>query len=146
MQLTIFDAIADSRASSASGKMCPASSPTATTRSDASLPRWLDAMPPSFRQDGENGQTRVWLLGQGARSLGGSSMPNTSAWPNDASVCSLSSVLWAGPVPMRYFLSAKACAGILRRAEARGKRLPGPLLRALLEGAGIATTPTPPTT
>ena len=35
-------------------------------------------------------------------------------------------------IPPKYFLSAKACAGILRRAEARGKTLP-PLLSAALQ-------------
>jgi site-specific DNA-cytosine methylase len=54
-------------------------------------------------------------------SPGASWMPNISAWPNDASVCSLSSVLETGPIPQRYYLSARACAGILRRAEKRGK-------------------------
>ena len=34
--------------------------------------------------------------------------------------------------PPKYFLSARACEGILRRAEARGKKLPAPLLNALL--------------
>jgi hypothetical protein len=35
-------------------------------------------------------------------------------------------------VPQRFFLSAKACAGILRRAERRGKALP-PMLKEALE-------------
>ncbi len=56
---------------------------------------------------------------------------NTSAWPSDASVCSLSDVLETGDVPQRYFLSARACAGILRRAEKRGKELPHRLQDAL---------------
>jgi hypothetical protein len=34
-------------------------------------------------------------------------------------------------VPERYLLSAKACAGILRRAQRRGKTLPEPLRVAL---------------
>ena len=51
--------------------------------------------------------------------------------PSDDSVCSLSDVLETGEVPRRYFLSARACAGILRRAEARGKKLPAALEDAL---------------
>ena len=35
--------------------------------------------------------------------------------------------------PEKYYLSAKACAGILRRAEHRGKALPPMLQEALLE-------------
>lgn len=56
---------------------------------------------------------------------------SSSVWPNDASVCSLSSTLETGDVPPRYFLSAKACAGIISRAERRGKALPEELLAAL---------------
>ena len=55
-----------------------------------------------------------------------------SEWPRDAAVCSLSDVLETGKVPQRYFLSPKACAGILRRAEKRQKTLPEPLRQALL--------------
>jgi hypothetical protein len=58
-------------------------------------------------------------------------MPNISEWPNDADVCSLSQVLETGLIPPRFFLSERACAGILRRAEKRGKRLPEQLQRAL---------------
>jgi hypothetical protein len=63
---------------------------------------------------------------------------NTSEWPSDAAVCSLSDTLETGDVPQRFFLSAKACQGILRRAEKRGKKLP-PLLREALEA--VALTP-----
>ena len=49
-------------------------------------------------------------------------------------VCSLSDVLETGNVPPRFSLSAKACSGILRRAERRGKALP-PMLKAALEQA-----------
>ncbi len=55
---------------------------------------------------------------------------STSELPNDAAVCSLSQVLEAD-APPKYYLSAKACAGILRRAEKRGKELPEQLHRAL---------------
>lgn len=58
------------------------------------------------------------------QSRGGSWTPNISAWPNDAVVCSLSQVLETGSILPRYFLSEKACAGILRRAGARGRTLP----------------------
>lgn len=55
---------------------------------------------------------------------------NTSVWPKDASVCSLSQVLETTVAP-KYFLSPTACAGILRRAEKRGKDLPPSLFAAL---------------
>lgn len=56
---------------------------------------------------------------------------NTTEWPSDGAVCFLSDVLETGDVPQQYFLSAKACRGILRRAEKRGKTLPRPLAHAL---------------
>ena len=61
-------------------------------------------------------------------------MLNISGWPNNASVCFLSSVLETGSIPRKYYLSPAACAGILRRAENRGKDLP-PVLRLALEKA-----------
>jgi hypothetical protein len=68
---------------------------------------------------------------------------NTSEWthtqvpfPSDDGVCSLWDVLEeTGSVPHGYFLSPKACAGILRRAAKRGKQLPTALLAALTTGA-----------
>ncbi len=56
---------------------------------------------------------------------------NSSAWPNAAAVCSLSDILETGDVPRRFFLSATACQGILRRAAKRGKSLPPSLHDAL---------------
>jgi hypothetical protein len=51
---------------------------------------------------------------------------------SDGSVCSLSDILEETPrVLHRYFLSPRACEGILRRAERRGKELPSMLLEAL---------------
>ena len=56
---------------------------------------------------------------------------SSSEWPSDADVCLLSDTLETGDVPQRFYLSAKACQGILRRAEKRNKTLPEPLQRAL---------------
>lgn len=64
-------------------------------------------------------------------------MLNGSEWPNDADVCSLWQVL-EGSVPKRFFLSSTACAGILRRADKRGKELPQ-MLHAALESVAIGT-------
>jgi len=53
-------------------------------------------------------------------------------FPSDAAVSSLSDVLVAtGDVPRKYCLSRKACRGILRRAEKRGRALPQSLKLAL---------------
>ena len=60
---------------------------------------------------------------------------NTSEWPSDAAVCSLSDILETD-VPQRYFLSRRAAQGILRRAEKRGRELPE-LLRLALEAVAL---------
>jgi hypothetical protein len=74
---------------------------------------------------------------------------STSEWTglaglslNDDGVCSLSDILETGDVPQRYYLSAKACKGILRRAEKRGKDLPQLLARALRAVADLELTST----
>ena len=67
---------------------------------------------------------------------------NTTEWPKDAVECSLSDVLETGAVPPRFYLSARACRGILRRAEKRGKALP-PSLRQALEQVAAQPTSEP---
>jgi hypothetical protein len=54
-----------------------------------------------------------------------------SEFRSGAVACSLSDILETGALPQRFFLSAKACRGILRRAEKRGKTLPAALERSL---------------
>jgi hypothetical protein len=54
---------------------------------------------------------------------------------SDGGVCSLSDIVETGDVPQRFFLTARACAGILRRAEKRGKALPPSLKEALVRVA-----------
>jgi len=56
---------------------------------------------------------------------------NTLEFPSDVVESSLSSILERGGVDSRFYLSKKACAGILRRAETRGKELPKELKEAL---------------
>ena len=56
--------------------------------------------------------------------------------PNDARESSLSQILQDAP-PIKYYLSPKACLGILRRASERGKALPPKLERALKIQAGL---------
>ena len=62
---------------------------------------------------------------------GAFSTHDTGESPNAAVESRLSQILEANPHP-RYCLSAKACSGILRRAERRGKVLP-PMLKEALE-------------
>ena len=55
---------------------------------------------------------------------------NTGESPSAAVESTLSSILEVN-APEKYYLSAKACEGILRRAERRGKQLPKMLKDAL---------------
>ena len=64
---------------------------------------------------------------------------NSSEYPNVGGVCSsLRDVLEAVVAP-KYFLSPRTAAGILRRAEKRGKKLPEHLEAALVNVAGPRT-------
>jgi site-specific DNA-cytosine methylase len=83
---------------------------------------------------GKDGQTRVTCLDREARWPGESSTVNTSVFPNDASPSLLSRMLETGLPPStleKYSLSAAQKAGVLRRAEARGKPLSAFLETAL---------------
>ena len=63
---------------------------------------------------------------------GKSMMLSTGESPNAVRESTLSQILQLN-VPEKYSLSPKACAGIIRRAEKRGKELPSMLLDALTE-------------
>jgi hypothetical protein len=57
---------------------------------------------------------------------------STEPFRNGDAVCSLSDILEpTADVPQRYYLTPRACAGILRRAEKRGKALHPLLAEAL---------------
>lgn len=60
-------------------------------------------------------------------------------FPSGGVASSLSDILETTDLPQRYFLSSRACAGILRRAARRGKELPAALLAALQSVAGVVT-------
>ena len=124
------------------GKTSLGSCQTSPTPSGASLPDWLDAMTRCCPVEAD-GQTRALLLDPKDKSLGASLTRSISGWRSEGAEygfarVTLSEVLETGPVPERYFLSAAACAGILRRAERRGKKLPV-LLEAALTGMADPT-------
>lgn len=66
---------------------------------------------------------------------GASWIPNTGECPSAGKESTLSQILQED-APERYYLSQKACLGILRRAGKRGKKLPEVLRRALILQAG----------
>ncbi len=130
MQLTLEGLETPSHQPSSFGKTSLEFSAPRTTPSVAFLLDSQEKMIQSSRQ-GTNGQTQALFLAPKEQSRGAFLMPNISEWPNDAAVCSLSQVLETDSIPQRFFLSGTACAGILRRAEKRGKALPKALERAL---------------
>jgi hypothetical protein len=68
-------------------------------------------------------------------------MHSTLEFPKDGGVSSsLRNVLETQPVLPKFYLSARACEGILRRAERRGKTLPEALDKALRNQ--LSTNPT----
>ena len=77
-----------------------------------------------------NGPMQTLSWGQDGHWLTELSTLNIGESPKDAEESTLSQILEEN-VPERYYLSAKACEGILRRASKRGKALPDMLLTAL---------------
>ena len=69
------------------------------------------------------------------------SMLNIGESPNEDAASFLSQILEVG-VPETYYLSPRACQGILRRASVRGKELPTILKVALERQASVLTATT----
>ena len=120
------------------GKTSPESCLTKATPSGACLADWLEQTLRCCPVEAD-GATRALSLDPKDKSLGASLTRSISGWRSEGaeygfSRVTLSEVLETGPVPERYFLSKAACAGILRRAERRGKKLPEHLEAALLSG------------
>ena len=95
--------------------------------------------PPSFTQD--DGAVKVWTFDKKTIPRGLAGRINVEEWPNDASVQSLKNILQPNSeVHPRFFLSPKACSGILRRAEKRGCELPQKFKEAVERGAGLSAS------
>lgn len=127
-----------------SGKMSPEHSQAtkvkisrrSSKRSSASQSR----KPPilkCLKKDGQLGVATTMKWADDGAWLGECMTRNTGESPNAAVVSRLSQILEATPQE-KYSLSAKACQGILRRAERRGKDLPEPLKTVLLMQSGNA--------
>ena len=84
---------------------------------------------------GMGGPTESWTLNTSEHAC------SPEPFPSAGDVCSLSDILETGDLPTRYYLTAKACSGILRRAGKRGKALPTMLLGAL---SAVAEAPSAP--
>ena len=84
-----------------------------------------------------SGQTPEWYEAEELISLGSFTTVNISEQHSGAGACFLSAILEEN-APEKYSLSPKACAGILKRAERRGKDLPPLLKAALMNQAGLS--------
>ena len=85
-----------------------------------------------------NGQTQDWQNCKSVKSHDAPSTLNIGECPNAAVESFLSRILQPmTDVPEKYYLSPKACLGILRRAKERGKELPEELKIALERQAHI---------
>jgi len=148
-QLTLFDP------DTYCGKMYPASSPPASRLGMTSGPYWkkpdvspyADYLCLDLRSDTGFLLERSWQIIPPW--LGGFWTRNTGACPriwkeiasnpvprNGVGASFLSQILREG-APRKYYLTRQACLGILRRAEQRGKTLPGKLRAALNAQAGL---------
>ena len=125
-----------------SGKMCPEHSAAtkgktlrqSSKRSSASQSR----KPPilkCLKRDGTPGGATTMRWEDDGAWLGECMTRNTGESPNAAVVSRLSQILEATPQE-KYSLSVKACQGILRRAERRGKDLPETLKAVILMQSG----------
>ncbi len=100
------------------------------TTAPTSLPCCGDSPEHSLGCPMEGGAPQAWWSDPSGQRSGGCLTLAGSEWPSDDAVCSLWQVL-EGHVDRKYFLTAKASAGILRRAEKRGRDLPAILHAAL---------------
>ena len=83
------------------------------------------------RFEGGVGQQAVASWEMGGALLGEYTMHSFGEYPNEEKGSLLSQILEEKPHP-KYCLSAKACQGILNRAEKRGKKLPDLLRETLI--------------
>ncbi len=114
---------------------------------DQDLPSTISELSTQLSQDGSFGktyrvsfqQTKEWISGTLPKSLPVAGLAYAGEYltlsglelVSDAEESFLSDILETGDLPTKYYLSPKACQGILRRSKERGKTLPERLRLAL---------------
>ena len=125
-----------------SGKTCPAHSPPTEERTFELSSKQLSELKKKgsrcLRLRITDGRKRTYIWETDGAWLTEFSTLNTGVSPSAAQESTLSQILLA-EVPEKYYLSPKACLGILRRASVRGKELPEVLKKALERQAGGLT-------
>lgn len=101
-----------------------------TSEPSSKKPRGLSKRMPLFLDLRGNGQMPDASWETDGRSLGAYTTHSFGELPKDAAESVLSQIL-EEEAPPKYYLSARACQGILNRAEKRGKQLPDILREAL---------------
>ena len=126
----------------ASGRTCPAPSPPTEEMISKLSSKQLSELKKKesrcLRLRITDGRKRTYIWETDGVWLTEFSMLNTGPSPNEEQESILSQILLA-EVPEKYYLSPKACLGILRRASVRGKELPEVLKKALERQAGGLT-------
>ena len=118
------------------GRMCQV--PSQVTKEQISKPslkkqpKWQKGMPAYLDLRAESGPAQDASWEMGGALLGEYTMRSFGEYPSEENVSLLSQILEDNPHP-KYCLSPKACQGILRRAEKRGKKLPELLERTLIK-------------
>jgi hypothetical protein len=134
-QMNIFDR------DSWCGKTCPehlaVTKEKTSERSSKKRQKWQKGMPAFLDLRTANGHTPDASWEMGGALLGEYTMLSFGEYPSEEKESRLSQILEATPHP-KYCLSARACQGILRRAEKRGKELPKMLKEALERQASLA--------
>lgn len=128
-QMSIFDR--DTWSGRMSQEHCPL---TEEKTSDASSkkPRESSIHPPLFLDLRRNGLQAAPSWETDGRSLGEYTTRSFGAYPSEEQDSRLLQIL-EEEAPPKYYLSEKACLGILNRAEKRGRGLPQILKKALLD-------------
>ena len=117
-----------------SGKTCRGPSPRTKDRTSKRCLKQSSVLrnrpPRCLRLKKGGGQTQTTMWETDGQSRIEFLMRNGGAFPREEQESFLSQILQVR-VPRKYYLSPKACQGILRRASARGKELPEILRKAL---------------
>lgn len=118
-----------------SGRTCPERSAATTEKtsvrsSKRSSGSSSQKSPLCLKRDGQKPGASTMSWADGAL-LGEYTTRSFGECPSEENVSQLSQILEVS-VPQKYYLSAKACQGILNRSERRGKKLPEELEAALV--------------
>lgn len=105
---------------------------------DGSLSKMCPVFYPAKREETSTPSSVKWL-DSGIAWPGGCLTLSTTDWPSDAEGCTLSEVLETD-VPLKYYLSPRACRGLLQRSEERERWIP-PILEGALRSVAQSQEP-----